>query len=299
MQHDTTSIKRTGRSSAFLAAALFTVAITGCLTGGDSDDGDSDSDDGDYLIKVDAEVLAITPPQGTEPGRLVTRNTDYSCYDEEDDWIVGTAQPLTYTDTANYAITGGKLYVWSGSECMGEVYSGTSSTINGTWTSTGTMEPVPDAYRNASCAGWLDVCEEYGDCGEGGDFAELFDSLVIRTTISSTGLESRFTGGFCHAREWGEEWPEYLNGIELVSSSCSLVELRNVSAGKIAILTNSLKDGEVTLNVAYNGNTCVRKDIFGPATATTQCPDLDLDHDSFYGCLEESGFYQGTESDYE
>jgi hypothetical protein len=279
------------RAAVFSAMAV--TILTGCLTGGGSGNGKKQDDD--YLFKFDAEVLGVIPPQGAEPGRIITRSTEYSCYDEDDAWITGTAQPITYTDTASYAITDGKLYVWDGQDCMASVYSGTSSTISGSWTSTGKRDSVPTAYQNASCAAWFAICEEYGDCSD--DFIEdMFDNYSIVTTISSTSLESRFKGDFCHAREWGEEMPEYLDGIELVSSSCTLVELRNVSSGKIAKVTGTLKDGEVNLNIAYNGETCVRKDSFGPLSETFQC-DMDFydPPDSFYNCLEEAGFYEGVE----
>jgi len=56
----------------------------------------------------------------------------------------------TWDDTTYFQLGGGQLLTWSMGECFADIATGSSTTLNGTWTATGTYVNAPNASA-ASC----------------------------------------------------------------------------------------------------------------------------------------------------
>ncbi len=279
--------------------------VTGCLTGNSGEEkknGDKGNNGGNNsgnatLFEFLGEVLDITPSQGSEPGMLVIRSTEYYCEDDGEQFVPGPPQAEKFVDEMLYVITGGNLYLWDAGSCMAEVYTGGSSSLTGTWNGADTMDKVPLAYRDSRCTqAYYDECEEYGDCEEA-DYSDggLFEDVSLTVTITTDSMKARMTGKICQAREWAQEMADYASGVELVSSGCTSSELLVESTGKKAKFTSELKDGVLTLEIAYNGMTCTRTEPWSQMTADSECSEYEDAFSSDFGdCLEESGFHEDT-----
>jgi hypothetical protein len=266
-------IKRSfGMFSGFLALA----ALGGCMT-------DEDPDGSSFSLSAETEVLDIVEPDedSGEPGIITTLSTDYECED-------GELVEDEYEDDMYYAITGGSLYLWYAGDCSAIKLTGSSSDITGTWKSSNLSTRIPSAYRPYNC--------DYSP--EDSYLEEFLNDASITYTISASEIKGKVTGTFCMAPLVAEAY-ENNQDIEVTSSSCSTVKLKNEDVNRTATISasyNSKKD-EVTRTIAYNGKKCSLTTSFGLSSEPPTCSEdaeeeAEEQMDAYLECIEDSEFVE-------
>lgn len=261
--------------TSLLASLALLAAFSGCTLFEDES-----VEDGTISIEGTVEVVSITHPQGAEPGSIITRDVDYWCED-------GELEEEEYTDSSLYVISGGKLYVWTDGNCVTDItMSGTSSTIVGTWTTTSitSSDSVPAAYRPATC-------EDDDEDFEGVD--EVLTSVNASYTISNTSIQTRLSATLCFAPVLAAEFTGQ-DDIEVLSTSCASVQIRNTDAGQSATISTTLKNGVVTSKFVSGDSTCTLTLPFDVSDEMPVCTEEDDEGEMYeaYGlCIYGSGFY--------
>lgn len=295
MQNSSLTLRRFLNGPVLALATAAALSLSGCLA---SDDDKEETGNG-FSFSLEGTVVSHTAPQGGAPGALVIESSEYTCWDDEDE-VLPAPVFSTSRDTSQYAIDGGKLYLWSKGECWAQAYTGSSATIQGTWTSTTlNATKIPVAYRSEACVEEYESCTEGGWCEDSYNDDEMVADLKAVTTISAETVRSSVSGQFCMASLFmegflGDETP---SGLEMVSTGCTSARIRNTTANKVATLTSTSSSTTNTLTFKYNGATCTMNQHFGPINANTQCAeaDGDIDTDAFTTCVVGSGFFAGVE----
>ncbi len=259
-----------GLVSGFLAVTT----LGGCLT---NDDSKSSSN---FAITTEARVTGIvTPvPDSGIPGVLSTVNTSFSCED-------GEVEVNESPDNYNYAISGGALYLWEDTDCTAMKFSGTSSTIKGTWTSTDLSARLPSKYRSGIC----DTATLEDNQYEG-----FLKDAAVTYTISSTKIKGTVKGQFCYAAAVVKQFEDN-EDFTVSSDNCSTAKLKNNDVGLTATITMTYKDNKITQIVAYNGKTCKASiPVYLGSEEPTCSEEADEAYQeeaaAFTECLEESEF---------
>jgi hypothetical protein len=264
-----------GLFSGFLALA----ALGGCMTSGDSESSSS------FSLSNEIGIAGIEEPdeEAGDPGVLTTVSTIYTCVD-------GELEEKEVEDGAMfYAITGGSLYLWYEGNCSASKFSGSSSDITGTWTSTSLSVRIPSAYRPVGCEGTTPY-DTY--------LERILDEAVVTYTISSSKIKGKVSGTFCLAPVLADQYggPD----ANVVSSGCAAVKLESEDAGRIATIsaTYNSKDDTVVETIAYNGETCRIEYPMGLSIAPPTCSEEEEEDDfiermeAFQDCMEDSDFYE-------
>lgn len=255
----------------FPAAAFGALLLpTGCMTGDDKK--------GDDVLAHYEQALKDHDPTAKT---YTTKVTEWECLD-------GVVKETVEDVDFEYAIEGGKLYLWEAGECEATVLTGSGTELYGTWTMESPAEVViPASARPEDCP---DVLEEdpFGDDA-------LYDGLKAVYEFSPSEISVNFEGELCMGRSMAEgaisEGIEDSSSLwEVVSSSCHEVSLRNKENDKTAKFSSTTSGGNVSVNFSYDGKTCSMK---VPASVPGEAMDCSEDdaNSEFFMCLLESGIY--------
>jgi hypothetical protein len=251
-----------------LAAGL-SLPLAGCLK--------SESTEGDVFIEIETDVLSIIPPSGGEAGTIVTRTVEWWCYD-------GVAVADTMIESTRYAIVGGKLYIWEDGYCNADVaLNGSSSTIIGTWTASGSAltatTPVPQPYREPGC---------YDDDGYEDDFAEIFQNASVTYTVTESKVKAKIAGTLCLAPLFAEGFT-YDGYVEATSTGCASVTIKNLEENKTATISAKMQNNNFAIEFSHGSSKCTLTMPLMPDEQSV-CTVEDQ-FDSFGMCMFGSGFF--------
>jgi|GEM_PF-2935321 len=302
---------------ALLAALLvlgFAATLTACLPleedtkkseGGPTVDDDTvGQDDDSATASVWRQSYAITahvPLQTGVPGTLSTRVTEYVCEDADSEPIEGNAVLRTQIDTARYVISNDTLYIWPAGDCWAERYTGSTTTLQGTWAidSVSPTTKIPVGSRSALCEEIYQECDQFGDCGDGTDseLAQLLNGVTVSRTLTQDSLISTFTGTFCYAGLYAGLFVKVFGGdvITVEESGCAAATLRDSETNGTAAF-RSLSDGpKQIIAFRHAGTTCLLTESLNGYTAETDCADVGVaGTDAFVSCILETGFFDGA-----
>ena len=269
----------TGKTGLVLVLAGM-LGLSACLT-------EEDGEEGRISSSGEVPVLAITPPQGTAPGKIVVRASEYECDGT-------TLFTTSYNDTSLYVIEDGKLYLWYEGECyLDIVLSGSSSTITGTWTADSasfTEMPVPEPYRPDGCL----IDEEYEDDGE---FMSIFKDLKATYTIRESSVSSRVEGTLCLTPFFAELFTSFGEGVEVATASCGSATLTSPASNGTATVSSIHQGAAIVTTFSYGDSVCVMSEPFDFSDEPPVCSEEQEEEGSAFGnCIYGSGFFGSFES---
>ena len=152
-----------------------------------------------------------------------------------------------FDDTTHYLISGGKLYTWKNYDCMADVYTGSSATLQGRWTSQSKREPIPGKAVSQFC-----------DTTSTSSLS--WTSVVTYTSSSMSGTATH--NNFCWATETAQ------GDSTMVANGCN--EVLKTKNGKTATLRFvSFNQATVAFKetFTYAGKTCTVESGLGLMTA--------------------------------
>lgn len=272
---------------AFAAAAIF--GMYACLFSSGSGGGGAN---GAPLLQGSAEVVSITPPTASAPGKLVVRTIYSHCSGAGDELVTDTS-----IDTSFYYIASGKLILWYyGGDCVAGALSGTSTTIIGTWTATNTKLDdytgervlVPSAYRDASCPSTLPP-----DSSSAVGYFDIYN-VTATYTVSSSKIETQLNGDFCYARDSYGDSSTYTpyggQKLKVTNVSCSSVELTDTTNQKKLNFTVKLQNGVMIYSTASGGKTCTLAESSFVYGGTPSCtPSWAASESTYTSCVNSLG----------
>jgi hypothetical protein len=145
-----------------------------------------------------------------------------------------SGQVVQGSQSLNYKVQNGKLYLWPEGECNAEVYSGTSSSIQGKWTPTNMDELAPGS-TDSSCG--LDTNKSNST------------SEVI--TITSTGVSVSTTEtDWC----WSDDYA--YSSHDSTQACDSYQEIRGTDTAVVTLVSKDASTGQETIQFQFNGKTC-------------------------------------------
>jgi hypothetical protein len=274
MSHSNRSFVPRRFSMVKVFAGLAVAVLGGCLAADTNEDGSTT-----FNVQSEVEIVSLTTPTGDVPGVIVTKSVEYDCWD-------GELDSMEYIDTSYYAITGGKLHVWSGWDCMGTSMTGTSTTIQGTWTVADleAQDSVPAAYRDPDC----ESEEEYEEYSLG--------TMSATYVISNQSIKGNAKVTLC-AGNIGAMAFEGNELVEVVTSGCDAVQIRYLNNNKTATISYAFKNGNLVQKFTYAGKTCSYTTSLGLSDGPPICAEESDDMaelEEFGECVEESGFGSQT-----
>lgn len=204
--------------------------------------------DGTYTAKV----IAIDRAKKT----LISETVEYSC--GEDDQV----ERDTIRDTSNYAILGGKMYVWVQGECRGQIFTGSGTDPVGTWTMTDDDADLP-ADLKAGCVPDSSPIEE-----------SPFESFSAVYTITETAISGKLTVEVCPSDLYG---PLILilfgdSAITVEKNTCKQIVLKN-GKNETASLDFSKEKDSLHIAFAYGTTKCAGNQDMALTMKEPVCPD--------------------------
>jgi hypothetical protein len=275
-----------------MGALAALVGLTSCLGTNNEDD----SDNG-FSYSSEGEVVAHAAPQGTTPGLMVVDVREYTCWGDTVD-VLPNPEETIERDSSRYVISGGTLYLWAQHDCWASTYSGTSSSIFGTWTSNSFNETkLPAAYRSDACLEEYEICEQEGDCADAYPEDGSYENLNLVTTINPTQVRSSLSGQLCMARNYARNimGDTFASGLDSVSMGCGFAQIRNKAQNTTATISSKSENQLFSVKFQYDTTTCTLTTAFGSVTPNSQCSDFAVSADlsEFYSCIFTSGFFEG------
>lgn len=135
-------------------------------------------DDVGFSYSVEFEVKVISIDRTAK--RIVTESISTEC-DESDAIVTDTVR-----DTSDYAIRGGRMWMWTSGDCFGDAYTGPGTDPVGSWTLSETEADLPSDLREGC---------QVANPPSGGSLP--FDNFTATQTISETKVSLKAGIEFC------------------------------------------------------------------------------------------------------
>ena len=255
---------------ALVAAACF--GLYACLTSDNSATGTTH-----LAWEWDRPVTKLDQTKHVIATKLVT----YECSTS------GVAVADTDLDTNNYTITGGKLYLWSTGECGAEAYSGTSTTIIGTWNLDAfTKVAIPTSVRPIGCTATPPTTDTSGL----GEIGNVFQNDSASAVVSTTKVHLKLSGDLCFGQVLAEAYGEEPS-LEVVSNDCQSVHIKAAGTTQTATVSSGFSNNGINITFKYWSKSCTLTTPFPQPGTTPNCTVNSSNTESaFENCVNASGF---------